>query len=177
MTTHMSQISPCADAARRRASRLRAVLLATSALASAALGTAAHAADATWLPNPQDASFNNPLNWAGGATPNGTASFGTSANTNVTFDATQNVGTLQLNNGSSNYNFTVAAGILTLTGGGIVIQPGAGTATFTVQTELDFTGSSKAANATITNNGLLGFLAGSSADHASVTNGRSFYHL
>src|SRR6185369_929023 len=138
--------------ARLHSRRLRVLLLATSALASVGLTTGAHAFEATWQGG-QDGDLHNNSNWSGDIRPdNGTATFGQSNRTSITSNSSWNVGTFQFTAGSSNYDFTIATGVLGFTGDGIVTQPGSGAVQFTVgSAALDFMGSSKAANATITN--------------------------
>ena len=100
--------------------------------------------------------------------PTGTATFGKSSQAKITSQSDQLVGTLQFNAGSSDYNSPIASGIFGFSGDGIVTQSGAGAVKFIVDSELDFFGASKAANATIVNRSLLIFTDGASADRARI---------
>jgi len=164
-------------------SRLRAVLLATSALACVALTPAARAADATWLANPANGSFNDPANWVGGQLPSvtSTAFFGSSSQHDVTISGLNGTSliALQLNSGSGDYNFTISSGLAF--GGssrsqvGILSQPGSGKATFNIgnSAAMQFLNAATAGNATIIINnsfapgGVL-FEGSSTADHATI---------
>ena len=66
-----------------------AALLASTALVglAALLPGAARAQDATWLTNPRTGDFNTAANWNPAAVPTGTAFFGTSTTTSLTFSA------------------------------------------------------------------------------------------
>src|SRR5438477_6657366 len=70
--------------------RWLASLLASSALCMAALPAAAQ--DATWLLAPGSGDFNTAANWTPGTVPTGTAFFGTSGVTAVSFSAGTTVG-------------------------------------------------------------------------------------
>ena len=155
----------------RHSRRLRILLLATSALATVGLTTAARAQNAAW--QGQDGAFEKDSNWSGGVAPTGTATFGKSSQAKITSQSDQLVGTLQFNAGSSDYEFTIASGIFGFSGDGIVTQSGAGAVKFIVNSELDFFGASKAANATIVNRSLLIFTDGASADRARIENDSS----
>jgi len=161
---------PGATGARRQrsgAAALKATLLASSALCVAALITAPVAAqNATWLSNPVSSDFDSSSNWSPGVVPTGTAFFGTSSQTAVSFSTNTTIGGWTLNAGASNYTFAAGAA-LTFTGPGIVIN--GGSAAIIDNGGLEFQNSSTAGGATITNNSGLRFLNSSSAGSAHIT--------
>ena len=73
--------------ARQRLNCRSAVLLATTALVAATefAPSAARAQDATWLLNPASGDYKTAANWNPATVPLGTASFGTSNTTALTF--------------------------------------------------------------------------------------------
>jgi hypothetical protein len=73
---------------------MRTHLLSTAVAAAALLAaTSALAQDATWLLNPGSGNFNTAANWTPATVPKGTAFFGTSNTTNLSFTpSTTNVG-------------------------------------------------------------------------------------
>jgi autotransporter-associated beta strand protein len=145
---------------------LRAGLLASSALITVALPAAAQ--DATWQLNPGSGDFNTATNWSPATVPTGTAFFGTSNTTALSFSSpTTNVGGWTFNAGASNYTFT-NVNVVKLNGAGIVVN--GGSATFVNGNLLQFQNSSTAGNATITNNSNLIFANSSSAGNATITN-------
>ena len=82
----------------------RAALLASSALALASTWPAARPAlaqDATWLGSPGTADFNTGANWGPGTVPTGTAFFGASDTTALSFSADTTVGGLTFNAGDT----------------------------------------------------------------------------
>ena len=83
-------------------------LLATTALVAvtAFAPGAARAQNATWLSLPASDDFNTRTNWSPGVVPGGTASFGTSETTALTFSADTTVGGWTFNPGASAYTFT-----------------------------------------------------------------------
>jgi autotransporter-associated beta strand protein len=149
---------------RRTCARVRTALLASSALIAMALPAAAQA---TWLLNPGSGNFNSGANWSTGNVPTGTASFGTSNTTGLSFSVNTTIGGWTFNTGAPSYNFTNER-TLHFTGVGIVINDGS--ATITNQNVLRFLGSSTAGNATITNNDLLQFAFTSTAGSSTITN-------
>ena len=156
-----------------RAHRNRALLLATAFLfviGIAATGTPARAQDATWLANPGSSDFDTAGNWTSVTTvPTGTASFGTSSTTSLTFSSpTTNIGGWTFNPGASVYTFT-NANTLTFSGAGIV---NGGSAAIANNGYLNFQNSSTAGSAAITNNngGYINFLNNSTAGSATFTN-------
>src|SRR6516225_6789884 len=86
---------------------MRTKLLAVTAVAAALLAvTSAQAQDATWLLNPGSGNFNTAANWTPATVPTGTAFFGTSNTTNITFQPfiTTSIGTMQFNPGAPAYS-------------------------------------------------------------------------
>lgn len=65
--------------------RLLATTALTAALALHAAPTPALAQDATWLVSPASSNYSDGTNWTGGSVPAGTATFGVSAITALTF--------------------------------------------------------------------------------------------
>jgi autotransporter-associated beta strand protein len=159
-----------------------AALLATAALVAVAalLPGAARAQDATWLASPATADFNTALNWSPAAVPTGTAFFGTSNTTALTFSTNTSIGGWTFNPGASAYSFTnfTNGRTLTFTGAGIVINGGSASITYgngaLNRANLFFFNASTAGSATITNAaGVLGFNDNSTAGSARITNGSS----
>jgi autotransporter-associated beta strand protein len=183
---------------------IRKSLIAGGALASAALltpmlATQSAALDATWQLNPTVAGptagtfdFNTDANWSSPATtPTGTAFFGASNHSDLSFSNAMTIGGWTFLPGASAYTFTDRQ-FAGFTGAGIVINGGstsiatvfmqffnsstAGSASITTITnngnlgELDFFNSSTAGSATITNNGTLTFFNQSTAGTSRITN-------
>src|SRR5262245_62107572 len=69
----------------RRGGAMRAHLLTTAAALLAAMP--AHALDATWSMAPVNSDFNTAANWTPATVPTGTAFFGTSTITGLTFNS------------------------------------------------------------------------------------------
>lgn len=91
----------------RRISTKRAAWLASTALAATLAGTAAaQAADSTWSTSPGTGDFNTAANWSPAVVPTGTAFFGTSSTTAVSFSADASFGGWTFNSGASTYHFT-----------------------------------------------------------------------
>jgi autotransporter-associated beta strand protein len=165
-----------------RVYRKRALLLGTAsllAIGAASTGTPAHAQNATWLATPGSFDFDTAGNWTTGTVPTGTASFGTSLNTSLTFSsATTTIGGWTFNAGASAYIFTIAnPNTLTFSGAGIVIN--GGSAVIANNGYLNFQNSSSAGSAAITNNngGFINFLDNSAAGSAAITNNGSLNFL
>jgi hypothetical protein len=104
--------------------RLVCLLVAVRFLA--ALGTV-HAQDATWDTNPGSSDWNTNTNWTPQTVPTGTATFGSSNTTAITFSSSGTlIGEMLFNPGAPNYSFVVANGsffadgIPIITGVGIV---------------------------------------------------------
>ena len=172
---------------------MRAHFLAAS-IGAAAFGlSSAHAQDATWRTTPLTGTFNNPLNWTPVVVPAGTATFGASTITGLTFLVPTTIGGFTFNAGAAAYSFNVpVAGSMVFTGAGIInnssnspnffLAPtstlvfennsSAGNATFTnaVGGTLTFQDSSSAGSATINNNGSAAFIGNSTAAAAAITN-------
>jgi autotransporter-associated beta strand protein len=168
---------------------VRTGLLASSALIAGALQAAAQ--DATWNLN-GTGDFNTAGNWSPATVPTGTAFFGTSNQTNVSFSDTTVIGGWTFNAGASNYNIDASGIILIFNGAGIVINGGsatisqlvsgnlqflnsstAGSATFNIAGGIDrviFRDTSTAGNATINNNFFTEFFGSSTAANATITN-------
>lgn len=105
-------------------SRLVSLLVAIAFLA--ALGTA-RAQDATWDTSPASDDWNTNTNWTPQTVPTGTATFGSSNTTAITFSSSGTlIGEMLFNPGAPNYSFVVANGsffadgIPIITGVGIV---------------------------------------------------------
>jgi hypothetical protein len=93
---------------RGAARRWHAALLASTALVMALpVAEPARAQDATWLNAPGSGDFNTAANWTPAAVPTGTAFFGTSGVTALSFSAATTLGGWTFNAGASAYSFTV----------------------------------------------------------------------
>src|SRR5579864_648976 len=164
--------------ARRGATGLMAALaLMFGSLIAAAMVAAsspAAAQDATWLASPSSGDFNTGANWSTATVPTGTAFFGTSSTTSLSFSQDTTVGGWTFNAGASNYTFTndnvllFSNGyVLTFSGAGIVVNGGSAAIT-NANGVLNFYGTSTAGSAAITNTiGVLNFY-GTSTDRKSV---------
>src|SRR3954463_4547676 len=87
------------------------------------VATSAHAQDAAWKFAPGSADYNTPANWTPTAAPigpSGTASFGASGTTSLTFSTGTTVDTFQFNPGASAYTFNLSGQSLEFTGNGIL---------------------------------------------------------
>src|SRR5215467_1833256 len=143
------------ESPQRGASGMRAYLLATTAAAALLAAMPAYAQDATWLLNPGSSTFNTATNWNPAVVPTGTAIFGASNTTLISFQpfTTTSIGTLQFNPDAPAYFFATSDGLFTsisVTGAGIV-DNSASAPTFIVgnQANLSFRNASTAGNATI----------------------------
>ncbi|WP_338833536.1 autotransporter outer membrane beta-barrel domain-containing protein [Bradyrhizobium septentrionale] len=169
--------------ARRTLAWLRAGLLATVALFVTGLPAAAQ--DATWVlnptesgPNPGTADYNNVANWTPATVPIGTATFGVTNSSSLSFSASStSVGGWTFNAGASAYTFTLGevffGRTLTFNGAGIVINGGSATInsiTDHAPSEIQFLNASTAGSATINNSGTLSFSDSSSAGSATIVN-------
>jgi len=117
-------------------------------LVAVCLGTvAAHAQDATWLATPVSGNWNTAANWTPATVPTGTATFGASNTTTITFSTTfTSVGTLQFNAGAPAYSFNASGSFifpnsLAITGTGIV-NNSSNSPTFSVTSQLGGIGTS-----------------------------------
>jgi fibronectin-binding autotransporter adhesin len=142
-----------------------------------ALGIA-HAQDATWDTNPGSSDWNTNTKWVPQTVPTGTAIFGSSTTTSITFSAnggTGSIGEILFNAGAPAYSFsfTGAFQAVTITSVGIV-NNSSNVSTFSTAGSgtLVFQNASAAGNATITNNGsgLTRFDSTSTAGNARITN-------
>jgi autotransporter-associated beta strand protein len=138
----------------------------------------ARAGDATWLQTPGSNDWNTNANWNPSTVPTGTATFGTSNTTSLTFSAvSESVGALQFNAGASAYTFALTANQLTVNGAGIV-NNSSNAPTFSLdgsnpvtQSMLNFRNAATAGNANInaTNAAFIQFFNTSSAASATFT--------
>ncbi len=103
----------------------RAAWLASTALVLTLAGMpdAAMAQDATWLLNPGSLDFNTATNWSPATVPTGTAFFGTSNTTTLTFSSSTTIGGWTFNAGASDYTINNSL-VLSFTGAGIDVQGG-----------------------------------------------------
>jgi autotransporter-associated beta strand protein len=136
--------------------------------------TCAYGQNATWVLAPGSSDFDTGANWSPAVVPTGTASFGASSTTSLTFSSADTlVGSMQFNAGAPAYSFAVS-NILELNANGLVnnssnaptINDLGGGGTF-------FENASTAGNATITNNGagsFVEFANTSTAGNASIIN-------
>jgi autotransporter-associated beta strand protein len=124
------------------------------------------AQDATWTGASNN--FNTAGNWTPATIPTGTAFFGTSTITSLSFSADTTLGGFTFNPGAAAYTFSNSHHLV-LNGAGIVIN--GGSATITNTSSLAFTGTSTAGSATIGNHGGLTFADSSTAGSAAITNG------
>ncbi|MBR0753908.1 autotransporter domain-containing protein [Bradyrhizobium jicamae] len=157
-----------------RASTRHTLLAGASvvALALAAMQPAA-AQDATWLANPGSADFNDAANWTPATVPSGTATFGTSATTTLSFSSSfTTIGGFTLNAGASSYTLTNDQ-TLAINGAGIVVN--GGSLAITNNNYLALQNASTAGNASITNTGSLNFNDGSAAGSAAITSSGYLY--
>jgi hypothetical protein len=109
-----------------------------------------HAQDAIWLAAPGSGVWNTAANWSPNTVPTGSASFGASNTTTITFsDQNTAVGTLQFNALAPAYTFNLTANSFAINGAGI-INNSSNAPTFAdvgVDTEISFNGASTAGNA------------------------------
>jgi len=136
-------------------------------LAGTALVAPAHAQNATWHTAPVSTNFSTGLNWDTGFRPTGTAFFGTSTITNLSFANSVTIGGWTFNANAANYTFNNNQ-VLEFTGAGIVIN--GGSATISNSGELYFRNASSAGSASITNSFFTVFFGTSSAGNATITN-------
>ncbi len=140
---------------------------ALAALAAPAPLTSAAAQEATWLANPVSGDFNTGANWNTGSVPLGTAFFGTSGITDLSFSADTTIGGWTFNPGAADYTFANTV-IVEFSGAGIAIN--GGSATITNDGDLNFLNTSSAGSASITNNCCMAFYDASTAGSATITN-------
>ncbi len=168
----------------------RRALLATSAMVAVMtfVPGMARAQNATWLLNPVSGDFNTGANWSPTTVPTGTALFGASNTTALTFSAATTIGGWTFNAGASAYTFANNQA-LEFNGAGIVINGGSasianagGTIQFfntstagnvsinNIIGVVQFLNTSTAGNATIANASLLTFFNTSTGGNATITN-------
>ncbi len=141
-------------------------LLAGTVLVAAATLPAA-AQNASWLTSPGSGDFNTATNWTPATVPTGTAFFGFSNTTALSFSANTTISGWTFNAGASAYSFTNGQ-TLNFTGAGIAVNGGC--ASITNNFVLQFSNASTAGNAHITNSGGLTFFNTSTAGSAAITN-------
>ena len=176
----------------RRLNCRSSTLLATMALVvvTAFAPGAARAQNATWRDPAATADFNTRTNWVPDvAVPTGTASFGPSNTTALTFSANTTIGGWTFIAGAPAYTFTNNQAV-TFNGAGINGSPAitntitgflnfnsgtAGSAIITDNGNLIFNLNSTAGNASITNNFTLDFNNSSTAGSATITNNNTVF--
>jgi len=119
----LERIAHCAF--RNGGGAMRAHLLTTTAAVALLAALPARAQDATWSTAPGSSNFNTAANWTPATVPTGTAFFGASNITSITFQPfiTTSIGTLQFNPGAPAYSFSTSPALFTsisITGAGIV---------------------------------------------------------
>src|ERR1700730_4824539 len=134
---------------------MRAHLLTTTAAVALLAALPARAQDTTWLVNPGSGNFNTAANWTPATVPTGTAFFGASNTTSITFQpfTTTSIGALQFNPGAPGYSFSTFPALFTsisITSAGIV-NSSSNAPTFIVnnQANLFFRNTSSAGDAII----------------------------
>jgi fibronectin-binding autotransporter adhesin len=142
-------------------------------VALAIVSSSAHAQDATWNFTPGSSDYNTPTNWTPTAAPigpSGTASFGASGTTSLTFSTGTTVDTFQFNAGAPAYTFGLNGHFLEFTGNGIV-NNSANAPTINAFGMLQFDNTATAGNAIINNTpGSTIFTGVSTAGTATITN-------
>ena len=151
---------------------LGATSVATVSALVLLIATPVSAQDATWVggtPSAASSDYFVSSNWTPATVPTGTATFGASANTNISFGSTSTVSGWTFSPGASAYTITVggALGELDFTGAGITGNGGSATIINNFITQ--FHNSSSAGAASITNNFALDFWDTSSAGSANIT--------
>src|SRR3954467_5418832 len=155
-----------------------------AAIGIVAASAHAHAQDATWKFAPGSADYNTPANWTPTAAPigpSGTASFGASGTTSLTFSTGTSVDTFQFNPGAPAYTFDLNGHFLEFTGAGI-LNNSSNSPTIDALGLLQFDNTATAGNALINNTpGSTTFTGFSTAATATITNSGggllSFTHL
>ena len=147
---------------------MRIHLLATTAAAALLAATFAHAQNATWLLTPGSGNFNTATNWTPAAVPTGTAFFGASNTTSLTFSTNTCVGGWTFNARASDYTFNPGLIALSFNGAAIVIN--GGSVTIINTRIINFLNASSAGSATIINNALINFENASTGGSATINN-------
>jgi autotransporter-associated beta strand protein len=143
-----------------------AALLTCAALIAAA--PPAVAQDATWLANPGSNLYNAFANWTPATVPTGTAFFGASNTTSLSFEDDATVGGWTFNAGAPAYTFNNSHNLL-FDGAGIVINGGSVAIITNSGGTTTFSNASTAGNATITtNSGGSVFFTGTSSGGQAV---------
>jgi autotransporter-associated beta strand protein len=136
----------------------------------------ARAQNATWSTAPGSSDFNTAANWTPATVPTGTAFFGASNTTALTFSQVvtpTSVGGFTFNVGAPAYTFALPPFLgLTFTGAGIINNSSSAPAFIVLAaSNLGFVNSSTAGNAVITNTGgSVNFSGASSAGNATIAN-------
>jgi outer membrane autotransporter protein len=128
----------------------------------------ANAQNATWLLSPTSGNFETAANWSPPIVPTGTATFGLSNTTTITFSAVTAVGTLQFNTGAPAYTFDISSGTALLINGTGIVNNSSNSPTLSSSALIVFLGVT-AGNAIIINFGLTEFSSMSTAGNATIT--------
>jgi autotransporter-associated beta strand protein len=132
--------------------------------------SAALAQDATWITTPGSGDFNTATNWSPGTVPFGTATFGNSSITTLTFSGSRNIDGFTFNSGAPGYTFNLTSGFTLHFHTDGIINNSANAPTFNVSNSpLIFDDGSTAGNAIINlNAGTVQFLSTSTAGTAQL---------
>ena len=160
----------CVEPKRRAASKVAAFVM-VAGLACHLTTAAAYAQDASWKASPGSADFNTGTNWSTNTVPAGTATFGGSTITSLTFSASTTLGGMSFAAGAPAYTFSTTGNDVSFTGAGIV-NGSSNAPTFNIDNSLTFNSSATAANArfNVSTGGTLGFFDSSSASRAIIDN-------
>jgi hypothetical protein len=123
-----------------------AALATPAALVALTTSAAAVSQEAIWRANPGSDDFNTGANWNTGSVPFGTAFFGTSSITALSFSADTTIGGWTFNPGALDYTFNNSF-MLEFSGAGIAIN--GGSASITNDGDLEFHNVSTANSASI----------------------------
>ena len=139
-------------------------LLAGTCLAAPAFG------QEMWLANPGSSDFTTASNWDPASVPLGTAIFGNSSITTLTFSGSRNVDDFQFNAGAPAYTFNLTSGFGVRFNGDGIVNNSSNAPTFNVDSSLlEFDNSSSAGNAIINlTDGTVSFLGTSTAGAAQL---------
>ncbi len=117
--------------------------------------TTTYAQDATWSLTAATGDWNTAANWVPTTVPTGTASFGSSATTTITFSSNTSVAILQLTALAPAYTLDVSTFALTITGTGVINNSSNDLLIVTNDGLAKFGNGSTAGTAIITNNNLV----------------------
>ncbi len=135
-----------------------------------AFAATANAQNAMWSTAPISGVWNTPANWTPAAVPTGTAGFGASSITSITFSAAATIGAFRFDAGAPAYTFNNGS-TMTLTGAGIInnssLQPVFNNLANSV---INFRNFSTASNSIINNSYALYFYDASTAASATINN-------